>query len=251
MRQALIAGVVGLVFVVGIGVGATLMQPTAPPVSPPVVAAAPVTAPSRGILAPPPPPPSAGPSAAPSAGPSAAPSAAPSKAPERRLDEPYRGPDAPPPPPPPPPSAEGLEEAQRIQRDLAARGKRPNGKVTTLVYPEDPEEAAKLEQARTDRWARRLQYENDIRIKQLRASVGLSPEQEEELRKILAAEFEARMELVSQHSKKQLSDVSFDEKVKENVETARVKVKALLSEQQYAKYAELKPREQVLRDDVK
>lgn len=166
-------------------------------------------------------------------------------------DEPYRGPNAPPPPPPPPISTKGLEEAEKIRREDARDGGRGGGRRRTLVYPKDPEVAEKMEQARNARWERRLKYANDIRIKQMRESIGLTAEQERAMRKILDAELAGRMELVDQHRKKQLSDTSFDEAVVKNRDAAIAELKALLSQQQYAKYVTLKPRDQVLRDDVK
>jgi len=168
-------------------------------------------------------------------------------------DEPFRGPDAPPPPPPPPPSADALAEGEKIRRENDALRDKPRGggRVTTLVYPEDPEEAEKLETERNERWRRRLEYANDIRIEEMQKSVGLTAAQAEALRKILDEELAARMDLVDKHRKKQISNTTFDAGVRETRDTAQAKLKALLSAEQYAKYGKLKPREQVLRDDVK
>lgn len=157
-----------------------------------------------------------------------------------------------PPPPPPPPSARALEEGDKIKRELDRRkGKRGGGRVTTLVYPKDPKQAAALEERRLKRWETRLRYGNEIRIKGLRKKVGLSANQETRLRKILDDELAQRQKLVRQHMAKKLSNSSFDAAVKQNRNTARQAVKELLTADQFKAYGQLKPREQVLRDDVK
>lgn len=100
-------------------------------------------------------------------------------------------------------------------------------------------------------WERRLQYETDIRVRGLRASVGLTAAQEKQLREILDKEIAVRMTIVDEHRLKKFSNTTFDEKVKANYAEAQLKLEALLSPEQFAKYGQLKPREQVLRDDVK
>lgn len=123
--------------------------------------------------------------------------------------------------------------------------------MTTLVEPSDPEERERRNTERMQSWERRLRYANDIRIKGLRDSVGLDPAQEKRLREILDEALAARMSLVDEHRLKKISDTTFDEQVKASTAEAQQKLQALLSPAQYAKYGQLKPREQVLRDDVK
>lgn len=257
MKQGAVALMVGVVFVVGVGVGMSLSQKSdSAPGDGPRVASGDSSGqqPQREDVTPDAPPsgPSAGPRApggAPS-GPAAGPQAG-SARPDP--DEPFRGPDAPAPPPPPPPSDAALAEGEKIRRENDSLRDKPRGggRVTTLVYPEDPEEAEKLETERNERWRRRLEYANNIRIEEMQKSVGLTAAQSEALRRILDEELAARMDLVDKHRKKQISNTTFDEGVRDTRDTAQAKLKALLSPEQYAKYGKLKPREQVLRDDVK
>ncbi|HBP16905.1 MAG TPA: hypothetical protein DEA08_03795 [Planctomycetes bacterium] len=257
MKQGAVALIVGVVFVVGVGVGMSLSQKSDSGDGGQQVASGEGSSekkPQREDVASDAPPsgPGAGPQA-PSGGPSGPP-AGPQAGPEQpKPDEPFRGPDAPAPPPPPPPSADALAEGEKIRRENDALRDKPRGggRVTTLVYPKDPAEAEKLEAERNERWRRRLEYANNIRIQELQKSVGLTAAQAEALRKILDEELAARMDLVDKHRKKQISNTTFDEGVRETRDTAQAKLKALLSAEQYAKYGQLKPREQVLRDDVK
>ena len=69
--------------------------------------------------------------------------------------------------------------------------------------------------------------------------------------KILEDEKNRRWELIDQLSAKTISRTTFDEGVHENVAMARERMKALLTDEQMEAYAELKPREQVLRDEIK
>ena len=256
MKPALLALIVGAVFVVGVGVGVGINTPAGPaPQSAQVdgPAAGPTGSRPRAEA-----PPSRPEDSAADAGPSGPPGAGPgatgpgSEAPRGpSAAEPYRGEGAAPPPPPPPLTAEAAAEADRIKRETERRGGRGGGRVTTLIQPKDPEEREKREVERMQSWERRLEYENDIRVRGMKESVGLSAAQEQALRQILAQELATRMEIVDAHRKKEISDSTFDEKVRANRDEAKAKLAALLSPEQLAKYGELKPREQVLRDDVK
>jgi hypothetical protein len=161
---------------------------------------------------------------------------------------------APPPPPPPiPPGA--LADAERMQREREARGAdadRGNGKVTTLVYDFDSEEEKQAWEAKyKTRWETRLKREIDIKIRQLREKIGLSAPQENTLRKVLETELAERSRLVGLLTAKKIGQSDFDSAVRSNVDGARQELKATLTEQQLAAYNELKPREQVLRDETK
>lgn len=246
--------VVGLVFVVGVGVGVSLnsqdKSPSSQTAQGPALAQPSASQASR--VAPPPPGGPGGPNAGlPSDG-SSGPSGGPSG---RRTTpaggSPHRGPGALPPAPPPPLPPSASKEADRIKREREARGGRGGGRVTTLVEPKDPEERERQNTERMKSWERRLRYANDIRLKGLRDSVGLNAAQEKRLRAILDEELAVRMTIVDEHRLKKISDTTFDEKVKANTAEAQQKLQALLSPEQYAKYGQLKPREQVLRDDVK
>ncbi len=79
----------------------------------------------------------------------------------------------------------------------------------------------------------------------------LSQPQEERLREVLQAELKQRLDLVDRLASKQMSRESFDEAVVANVEQARSGVREVLTTEQYEAYLQLKPREQVLRDEVK
>ena len=244
--------VVGLVFVVGVGVGVTLNSQNQTPASETARGPA-ITQPaaSQAPLVAPPEPVGPGQATGTAPGPQAAGGATSGTAPDPGAANPHRGPGALPPAPPPPLSPEAAREADRIKREREARGGRGGGRVTTLVEPKDPEVRERKNTERMQSWERRLRYANDIRIKDLRASVGLDAAQEKLLRKILDDELEARMALVDEHRLKKISDTTFDEQVKTNTAEAKQKLQALLSPEQYTKYGQLKPREQVLRDDVK
>ena len=60
-------------------------------------------------------------------------------------------------------------------------------------------------------------------------SVGLTPAQEGELRRILQTELDARQALVEKLTAKQISRTTFDAGVEQNVSTAQGQLKALLS----------------------
>jgi hypothetical protein len=254
MKPGAVALIVGLVFVVGVGVGVSLNSQDKTPTN--ETAQGPALAQpgaSQAPLVAPPPPEGPG---APSAGVPSDGSSGPSGGPSGTRTtpgggSPHRGPGALPPAPPPPLPPGASKEADRIKRERDARGGRGGGRVTTLVEPKDPEERERQNTERMKSWERRLRYANDIRIKGLRSSVGLDAAQEKRLRKILDDELAARMAIVDEHRLKQISDTTFDEKVKANTADAQQKLQALLSPQQYEKYGQLKPREQVLRDDVK
>ena len=253
MKPGAVALIVGLVFVVGVGVGVSLNSQSQTPASEtaqgpavvqPSASKAPLVAPPEPVTGP------SGPTSPGETGPSG-PTSPGGTAPNPGAPNPHRGPGALPPAPPPPLSPEAAKEADRIKREREARGGRGGGRVTTLVEPKDPEVREARNTERMKSWERRLRYANDIRIKDLRSSVGLDAAQEKRLRKILDNELAARMALVDEHRLKKISDTTFDEQVKTNTAEAKQKLQALLSPEQYAKYGQLKPREQVLRDDVK
>ncbi len=155
------------------------------------------------------------------------------------------------PPAPPPISNEALAEGERIKRELAENPE-GNGTVTALVPGgESPEERAAWEKRKREQWENRLARENEIKLRQLRDSVGLQPAQEAELQRILADELTERTRLVNSLTAKEISRTSFDEGVRRNVEQARSRLRSLLTPEQYAAYGQLKPREQVLRDELK
>lgn len=255
MKPGVVALIVGGVFVIGVGVGVSLnTQTRVEPQSAEGPSQAQPSASQAPVVEPPAPPAGGVPQGGPGVGPGGAEGPAPggAKGPGPTGSAgPHQGPGSLPPPPPPalPPSA--AKEADRIRREREARGGRGGGRVTTLVEPKDPEEREAHNTERMKSWETRLRYANDIRIKELRKSVGLDSGQEKRLRKILDDELAARMKLVDEHRLKKISDTTFDEQVKSNVADAKQKLQALLSPAQYTKYGQLKPREQVLRDDVK
>jgi hypothetical protein len=145
-----------------------------------------------------------------------------------------------------------LAEGERVKRELAEGGGKGNGRVTTLVYDFDsPQDQAVWEAKRRKRWQDRVKHEMDIKIRVLQEKVGLTNGQAQDLRQILAGESRERIRLVDLLTAKKISRNSFDEGVLRNVSGARKAVKDLLSEHQYTVYLGLKPREQVLRDEVK
>jgi hypothetical protein len=153
---------------------------------------------------------------------------------------------------PSPISPGALAEGEKIKRELDQNKGRGNGRVSTLVYDFDsPEDQAKWEAKRRKRWQDRLAYEIDIKLRNLRQKVGLTSAQARNINEILQKENKERMRLVDLLTAKQISRSSFDDAVQKNVKTGRQAVKAVLSEQQWQAYLQLKPREQVLRDELK
>ncbi|MDF1661458.1 MAG: hypothetical protein P1V97_06780 [Planctomycetota bacterium] len=145
-----------------------------------------------------------------------------------------------------------LSEGDAVKRELEKTKGKGNGRVSTLMYDFDsPEAKAKWEEKRRKRWQTRLAHEIDVKIKTLKAKVGLTDTQASDLNGILQRENRERMRLVDLLTSKQISRTSFDEGVSTNVKTARQAVQGLLTGQQWAAYKELDPREQVLRDEVK
>lgn len=249
MKQLIMAIGVGGVFLAGIVIGAKLgptdKPATATPAAtltkqPALVAAAPETAmPSPPVAGPP----SGGPVAPDSSTGGAQP---PGPGATANGDETPTN--------PPPIAPEALAEGERIKAELAAEGSEPgNGSVTTLVPGafESFEERSSWEEKQKQRWEKRLQYENDIKLEEMRDRVGLQPGQEAALRGILADEFKERSRLVDTLTAREISRTSFDEAVKANVANARQRLQNLLTPEQYTAYQKLTPREQVLRHETK
>ena len=158
-------------------------------------------------------------------------------------------PPPPPPPEPPPPPPALLREGERALAEQP--GPHGNGQVTELVYDfESEEERQAWEENHRASWAARLQRERDIKLQIMREKVGLTPGQEPRLIEILESEGAERQRLVDALAQKQISRTSFDEQVKANVEKARAALTALLTPEQLTAYQQLKPREQVLRDET-
>lgn len=162
----------------------------------------------------------------------------------RGADLPVGGYEAPPPPPPPPPS-DILDEAARRGPDGPG-----DGRIIPLVV-KDPAEATRRDERRRKSWEDRLRREVDIKMIVLRQRLGLTEPQEERLRGILDAELAQRLALVDRYAAKHMSREAFDEAVRANVETARHELQQTLTTEQYEAYLQLKPREQVLRDETK
>lgn len=158
--------------------------------------------------------------------------------------EPVGGYEAPPPPPPPPPS-EILDEAARRGPDGPG-----NGRVIPLVV-KDPAEATRRDERRRKSWEDRLRREVSIKMLVLKQKLGLTEQQQERLRGILDAELKQRLALVDRYAAKQMGREAFDEAVRTNVESARQQLRETLTTDQYEAYLQLKPREQVLRDETK
>ena len=145
-----------------------------------------------------------------------------------------------------------LREGEVVKRELDESNGKGNGRVSTLVYDFDsPEDKAKWEEKRRKRWQSRLEHEITVKLNTLKAKVGLTASQGQDLTGILRREKKERMRLVDLLTAKQISRTSFDDGVQKNVKTAKAAVKGLLSQQQWAAYQKLDPREQVLRDEVK
>jgi hypothetical protein len=243
MKSALLAGFVSIVFLVGIGVGAFVLQKP-PQALPPVVVA------------------STQPAAQPAAGQPLAPPPVVLEAP--RSESPAQagagtpdGPAAPPAGPAAPPPAEGpptlSSEAQREgERAREANPEEPgNGRVTHLVYEfENEAEREAWEERRRASWQARLKREHDIKIRIMQEKVGLTDAQSGRLREILTAEFEERERLVTALANRELSRSGFDEGVQANLATARRALGQLLTAEQLQAYQQLKPREQVLRTET-
>ncbi|MCA8924723.1 MAG: hypothetical protein KDD82_23115, partial [Planctomycetes bacterium] len=167
-------------------------------------------------------------------------------------DLPPSGPSGPRPTIPGPPDPKALAEAEKLAAEREQQGDTSNGETRALVYDFESD-AARLEHEaeRRANWEARLTRENDIKLKSLRESVGLSSAQESRLREILDAELAERMRLVDALAAKELTRTTFDQGIRANMEGARQALQALLTPEQYAAYGELKPREQVLRDETK
>ena len=160
--------------------------------------------------------------------------------------------DAPPStvPPPPAPPPEALAEGQRAAEDAANDGGK-NGRVTHLVYDFDSEEERLAwEERRRASWQKRLQREREIKVRIMREKCGLTDAQEPVLVAILEAEAAERQRLVDALAEGTISRSSFDEQVRENVASARQELSRLLTPAQLDAYAQLAPREQVLRDET-
>jgi len=219
MRPAALAGIVAVVFAVGLVVGLALTsgggEPDGPPAADPSAAAgSPAAAsPSGGVDLP-------GPEAGPD--PDATPGAGPSGAP--------RPPEPPPPPPPIPPDA--LAEGERTAAE-GATDEEPKGRVVTLTDPfESDAERAAHEAEERARWERRLGREIELTVAAMRERAGLGGAQEAGLRRILEAELAERMRLTDALAAKELSGASFDEAVVENTRRTRRALEALLSPEQ-------------------
>jgi hypothetical protein len=162
---------------------------------------------------------------------------------------------APPPPPPPLIPAEALADVERMDRERDRRGPDADtgdGKVTTLIYDFDTDEERQAWEAKfKTRWETRLQREIDIKVRQLREKIGLTAPQEGDLRELLGDELTERSRLVGLLTAKKISRSDFDSAVRTNVNGARARLKETLTPQQLVAYGELKPREQVLRDETK
>lgn len=159
------------------------------------------------------------------------------------------GPGAPPPPPPAPPSPELLRQGElAAEEETQGPG---NGKTTHLVYEfGSDEERAEWEASRKASWTARLEREREIKVRILREKCGLSAAQEPRLIEILDQEGADRQRLVDALASKQLTRTAFDEQSKASLAKAREALQKLLTPAQYQAYQELKPREQVLRDET-
>ena len=144
------------------------------------------------------------------------------------------------------------ELAARIPRSPAGAAAGRAEAFTTLDYHFDtPEEREAWEKNRRDAWLTRLNREIEIKLKNLVAKVGLTPEQTRQVKAVLDAELAARMELVDRLAAKTLALDSFRGEVLKNKAAAKEKLGEILSPEQLATYEALDPREQVLRDDLK
>ncbi|MEZ6183768.1 MAG: hypothetical protein R3F62_02025 [Planctomycetota bacterium] len=255
MKSGVVAVVVAVVFVLGIVAGAAFFAGTnTSSVTPPVGAAPahPADGARHGVT----PEPTAD-GAAPAAGPGEAhpAGAGPQGGPAPLAPPTDLTPDRAPRRPsviPSPPSSAALSEAEKLAQERAQQGDAGNGNTRALVYEFESEEARlEHEAARRANWEARLTRENDIKVKGLRESVGLSSGQESQLREILDKELSERMRLVDALASKEITGSSFDEGIRANYEGARQALKALLTPEQFATYAKLKPREQVLQDETK
>jgi hypothetical protein len=250
MKPAALAGLVAGVFAAGFGAAILLSgSPQAPVVAtgPGAVGAQPTAPPAVGFEVQPGSPvavaPGTDPATTPAAGSNAGSSAG--NAPGTLILAP--------PPPPPPIPPEALAEGERLEREAAAReGPEGDGKVTTLLYEFDDEEDRQAwENKYQKRWETRLQREIDIKVRALRDSIGLQAHQETALRSLLQAEYKERSRLVALLTRKKISRRDFDQAVHANVSTAREALNTTLTQAQLAAYNELKPREQLLRDEIK
>ena len=255
MKSGALAGIVALVFVVGVGAGLFLggRGPTPAPSSPVTApqGAPPTGGGARGEWA-------AAPDGAaprPQDASGAKDAGAPAQGgegdpgPAAQVSGPSGPPPTPPPAPPPPPQA-ALAEGER-----AARGPDPSepggGRVKTLVYDfESDEERQAWETRRRESWERRLRREIDIKLETLREKAGLSPSQLEALRQVLDDEHTERMRITDALTAKEISQLTFDEQVQANVARARERMAAILTPAQLEVYQGLKPREQVLREET-
>jgi hypothetical protein len=123
--------------------------------------------------------------------------------------------------------------------------------VTHLVYEFDSEEERLAwEASRKASWEARLARERDIKLEIMREKVGLTQGQEPRLLEIMETEAAERQRLVDALAAKQLSRTSFDEQARANLEKARAALAALLTPQQLEAFNQLKPREQVLREET-
>ena len=155
-----------------------------------------------------------------------------------------------PPPPPPLPAPAALEEGERarLERSLNEAG---GGRVTHLDYEFESEaEREEWEGRRRETWERRLNREIEIKLRGLESSIGLDSGQQVQLREILEGEAAERANLVQALTEGRISRTSFDDAARDNTERARQLVQELLTQEQWAAYQQLKPREQVLQEET-
>jgi len=246
VKRAVLVGSVGVAFALGVGAGVALHQGSAPAPSAPrpraSLAAGTTPAAGEGRVRPPGQA-ASGPETAGRGGATAG-------------DEPAATGASPDGPAPPDAPATAPAEPDPTPGPDAHPGPAGPGSPTEAddgpAAPDAPDmaEAAAAFERRKAGWIARERYRQDIRVRGLAASLRLTPGQEGDLRDLLERTLVARTDLAERLAVGEVEQAEFYAAKAAALEAARDELDQLLTPAQREAYGELKPADQVLRDDL-
>jgi hypothetical protein len=164
-----------------------------------------------------------------------------------------RGPVAAPDVATPAPADAPVEPAQLPPYDPPSLGSGRHGEGELIAFYEPfktPEEKARWEDARRQRWEKRLARENEVTIDLMKDKLGIDEQQATAVRKILADRLAARMALIAKLNSGEIGRVDMEDHVLAIKSRALAGLKATLTPAQYEGYFQLDPRQQVLNEEA-